>query len=39
VLDIQLPDLSGLELARELDAALPIIFITGHGDIAMVSGR
>ncbi|MFM0632550.1 response regulator transcription factor [Paraburkholderia xenovorans] len=35
VLDIQLPDLSGLELARELNAALPIIFITGHGDIAM----
>jgi FixJ family two-component response regulator len=38
VLDIQLPDLSGLELARELDAALPIIFITGHGDIAMGVG-
>ncbi|MFM0008508.1 response regulator [Paraburkholderia dipogonis] len=35
VLDIELPDLSGLELARELNAALPIIFITGHGDIAM----
>jgi FixJ family two-component response regulator len=38
VLDIQLPDLNGLELARELDAALPIIFITGHGDIAMGVG-
>ncbi|EIM95854.1 two component LuxR family transcriptional regulator [Paraburkholderia hospita] len=38
VLDIQLPDLSGLELARELDPALPIIFITGHGDIAMGVG-
>ncbi|MFM0220479.1 response regulator transcription factor [Paraburkholderia dipogonis] len=38
VLDIQLPDLSGLELARELNAALPIIFITGHGDIAMGVG-
>jgi FixJ family two-component response regulator len=38
VLDIQLPDLSGLELARELDESLPIIFITGHGDIAMGVG-
>ena len=38
VLDIELPDLSGLELARELYAALPIIFITGHGDIAMGVG-
>jgi FixJ family two-component response regulator len=38
VLDIELPDLSGLELARELNAALPIIFITGHGDIAMGVG-
>lgn len=38
VLDIQLPDLSGLELARELDAALPVIFITGYGDIAMGVG-
>ena len=34
----ELPDLSGLELARELNAALPIIFITGHGDIAMGVG-
>jgi FixJ family two-component response regulator len=38
VLDIQLPDLSGLELQRELNAALPIIFITGHGDIPMTVG-
>jgi FixJ family two-component response regulator len=38
VLDIQMPDVSGLELARELNAALPIIFITGHGDIAMGVG-
>jgi FixJ family two-component response regulator len=38
VLDIQLPEVSGLELARELDTALPIIFITGHGDIAMGVG-
>ncbi|AXE92146.1 response regulator transcription factor [Paraburkholderia terricola] len=35
VLDIQLPDISGLELQRELNAALPIVFITGHGDIPM----
>ncbi|CAB3799241.1 response regulator transcription factor [Pararobbsia alpina] len=35
VLDIQLPDLNGLELQRELDATLPIVFITGHGDISM----
>ncbi|UXU85289.1 response regulator transcription factor [Burkholderia sp. S-53] len=33
LLDLQLPDMSGLELQRELNAALPIIFITGHGDI------
>jgi FixJ family two-component response regulator len=38
VLDIQLPDLSGLELARELNGALPVIFVTGHGDIAMGVG-
>jgi FixJ family two-component response regulator len=38
VLDVRLPGLSGLELQRELagrDRALPIIFITGHGDIPM----
>lgn len=35
VLDIELPDVKGLQLQRELGAALPIIFITGHGDIAM----
>ncbi|HTI19263.1 MAG TPA: response regulator [Trinickia sp.] len=34
VLDLELPDKSGLELQRELNAVLlPIIFITGHGDI------
>jgi DNA-binding NtrC family response regulator len=36
VLDVRLPGLSGLDLQRELaakDAQLPIIFITGHGDI------
>jgi FixJ family two-component response regulator len=38
VLDVRLPSLSGLELQRELTAAaaeIPIIFITGHGDIPM----
>ena len=38
VLDIRMPGLSGLDLQRELQAAktlLPIIFITGHGDIPM----
>src|SRR4029434_2790213 len=38
VLDVQLPGLSGLELQQELAkgyAPLPIIFITGHGDIPM----
>src|SRR5688572_21741091 len=38
VLDVQLPGLSGLDLQQELarnDAAIPIIFITGHGDIPM----
>lgn len=33
LLDLQLPDLNGLEIQRTLNAALPIIFITGHGDI------
>ncbi len=38
VLDVRLPGLSGLDLQRELadtDAALPISFLTGHGDIPM----
>ena len=36
VLDVRLPRLSGLELQRELaDLTIPIIFITGHGDIQM----
>ena len=36
VLDVQMPGLSGLDLQRELKEAgihLPVIFITGHGDI------
>jgi FixJ family two-component response regulator len=38
ILDVRMPGLSGLDLQRELtDAAIyiPIIFITGHGDIPM----
>jgi FixJ family two-component response regulator len=38
VLDVRLPDVSGLELQRDLAAAnvqIPIIFITGHADIPM----
>jgi len=38
VLDVRLPGLSGLELQQRLaegDRAMPIIFITGHGDIPM----
>ena len=38
VLDVRLPGLSGLELQQELakvHASMPIIFITGHGDIPM----
>jgi FixJ family two-component response regulator len=38
VLDVRLPGLSGLDLQRELAAAdisLPIVFLTGYGDIPM----
>jgi FixJ family two-component response regulator len=38
VLDVRLPGLSGLDLQRELmraGAPIPIIFITGHGDVPM----
>ncbi len=38
VLDVQLPGISGLDLQQELasgDAQIPVIFITGHGDIPM----
>ena len=38
ILDIRLPGQSGLDLQRDLNARhseLPIIFITGHGDIPM----
>src|SRR5713226_6209375 len=38
VLDVHLPGLSGLDLQQELaraDAQIPIIFISGYGDIPM----
>jgi FixJ family two-component response regulator len=35
VLDIQMPDMSGLQLQRQLGESVPIIFITGHGDIPL----
>ncbi len=38
VLDVRLPNASGMDLQQELaqsDEPLPIIFITGHGDIPM----
>ena len=38
VLDIRMPRMSGLELQEKLAAgksAMPIIFITGHGDVPM----
>jgi len=38
ILDVRLPGLSGLDLQRELAEAgvhIPIIFVTGHGDIPM----
>jgi FixJ family two-component response regulator len=36
ILDLQLPGLSGLELQKrisEVELAIPIVFLTGHGDI------
>src|SRR5215207_3646274 len=38
VLDIRMPGMSGLELQSELNlrgAIIPLIFITGHGDVPM----
>src|SRR5450631_721171 len=38
VLDIRMPDMSGLEVQQHLNrmgSMLPIIFITGHGDVPM----
>jgi FixJ family two-component response regulator len=38
VLDIRMPGMSGLELQQELNlrgATIPVIFMTGHGDVPM----
>jgi FixJ family two-component response regulator len=38
VLDVRMPKMSGLQLQEELaraDVQIPIVFITGHGDVAM----
>jgi FixJ family two-component response regulator len=38
LLDVQMPGLSGMDLQKELNKAdyhMPIVFITGHGDIPM----
>jgi len=38
VLDIRMPGMNGIELQQKLesiDSSLPIVFITGHGDVAM----
>jgi two-component system response regulator FixJ len=38
VLDVRMPGMSGLELQQQLNlrgAIIPVIFITGHGDIPM----
>jgi two-component system response regulator FixJ len=38
VLDVRMPGMSGIELQQQLNlrgAAIPVIFITGHGDIPM----
>jgi two-component system response regulator TtrR len=38
VLDVRMPEMSGLELHEKLDALgsqLPVIFVTGHGDVPM----
>jgi two-component system response regulator TtrR len=40
VLDIQMPQMSGMELQRQLierGITIPIIFLTGHGDIPLAS--
>lgn len=38
VLDIRMPEMSGVELfdrLRQIDCPLPVIFLTGHGDVPM----
>ena len=41
VLDVRMPEMSGLELHEKLDSLgsqLPVIFVTGHGDVPMAVG-
>ena len=41
VLDVRMPEMSGLELQEKLDSIgshLPIIFVTGHGDVPIAVG-
>ncbi len=41
VVDVRMPGMSGLELQKELaarDVSLPVIILTGHGDIPMAVG-
>ncbi len=33
LLDLQLPDLSGIELQQRLEGRVPIVFVSGHGDM------
>ena len=38
VLDVRLPGLSGLDLQRQMaeaDVLIPIVFLTGHGDVPL----
>src|SRR6267142_948016 len=35
ILDVRLPGLSGIDLQTNVQIDIPIIFITGHGDIPM----
>lgn len=38
ILDVRMPEMSGMELQRELNSrkfTMPVIFITGHGDVPM----
>jgi len=38
ILDVRMPEMSGLELHEKLEALgsqLPVIFVTGHGDVPM----
>jgi two-component system, LuxR family, response regulator FixJ len=38
ILDVRMPGMSGLELQEQLNARgamIPVVFITGHGDVAM----